>query len=135
MRHSKIDLTMNIYTDPKLLDVVGAVDSLPALPLGNGGQAAANVLSATETDDLAHSPLTPPLALTIGETRTLQSILDKVASESKKSRSADAVVVTACPVKQENPLTTAVNGLLEVGDIGLEPTTPSLSSWCSNQLS
>ena len=22
-----------------------------------------------------------------------------------------------------------------VGDVGLEPTTPSLSSWCSNQLS
>ena len=30
MRHSKIDLTMNIYTDPALLDVAGAVNSLPA---------------------------------------------------------------------------------------------------------
>lgn len=29
MRHSKIDLTMNIYTDPALLDVAGAVNSLP----------------------------------------------------------------------------------------------------------
>ena len=34
MRHSTIDLTMNVYTDPKLLDVAGAVESLPALPLG-----------------------------------------------------------------------------------------------------
>jgi len=33
MRHSNIDLTMNLYTDPKLLDVHGAVESLPALPL------------------------------------------------------------------------------------------------------
>jgi len=24
MRHSNIDLTMNVYTDPKLLDVQGA---------------------------------------------------------------------------------------------------------------
>ena len=33
MRHSSIDLTMNIYTDPKLLDIAGAMDSLPLLPL------------------------------------------------------------------------------------------------------
>ena len=33
MRHSTIDLTMNVYTDPKLLDVHGALDSLAALPL------------------------------------------------------------------------------------------------------
>ncbi len=30
MRHSSIELTMNIYTDPALLDVGAAVDSLPA---------------------------------------------------------------------------------------------------------
>ncbi|MCD4823934.1 MAG: site-specific integrase, partial [Phycisphaerae bacterium] len=30
MRHSKIELTMNVYTDPALLDIAGAVDSLPA---------------------------------------------------------------------------------------------------------
>ena len=29
MRHSRIDLTMNYYTDPVLLDVAGAVSSLP----------------------------------------------------------------------------------------------------------
>src|SRR5690606_5127922 len=33
MRHSDVNLTMNVYTDPKLLDVAGALDSLPALPL------------------------------------------------------------------------------------------------------
>jgi len=33
MRHSSIDLTMNVYTDPRVLDVAGALDSLPALPL------------------------------------------------------------------------------------------------------
>jgi len=30
MRHSSLDLTMNIYTDPVLLDVGAAVDALPA---------------------------------------------------------------------------------------------------------
>ena len=30
MRHSRIELTMNYYTDPTLLDVAGAVNALPA---------------------------------------------------------------------------------------------------------
>ena len=34
MRHSTIDLTMNTYTDPKLSDVAGAMESLPSLPIG-----------------------------------------------------------------------------------------------------
>ena len=29
MRHSSIDLTMNVYTDPTLLDVAGAMEALP----------------------------------------------------------------------------------------------------------
>jgi integrase len=33
MRHSKIELTMKVYTDPKLLDVRGALSVLPSLPL------------------------------------------------------------------------------------------------------
>ncbi len=33
MRHGKIDLTMNLYTDPRLLDVRGALEALPSLPL------------------------------------------------------------------------------------------------------
>ena len=33
MRHSEIDLTMEVYTDPKLLDVAGAIESLPVLPI------------------------------------------------------------------------------------------------------
>jgi hypothetical protein len=30
MRHSNPELTANIYTDPKLLDVAGAIEALPA---------------------------------------------------------------------------------------------------------
>jgi integrase len=35
MRHSKPELTANIYTDPKLLDVAGAINALPALTVRN----------------------------------------------------------------------------------------------------
>ena len=33
MRHSDIKLTMNTYTDPKLLDLAGAIESLPNLKI------------------------------------------------------------------------------------------------------
>lgn len=48
MRHSKPELTANIYTDPKLLDVVGAVDTLPALALPP--EAARTGIPATESE-------------------------------------------------------------------------------------
>ena len=35
MRHSDIRLTMATYTDPKLLDIAGAVESLPGMTLSN----------------------------------------------------------------------------------------------------
>ncbi len=31
MRHSKPELTANVYTDPQLLDVAGAIEALPVL--------------------------------------------------------------------------------------------------------
>gem|GEM_PF-6092811 len=31
MRHSRIDLTMNVYTDPIALDIVSGVESLPTI--------------------------------------------------------------------------------------------------------
>jgi len=35
MRHSSLELTMNVYTDPRLLDVQGAVESLPEFTVTN----------------------------------------------------------------------------------------------------
>jgi integrase len=63
MRHSKIDLTMNVYTDPALLDVRGALDALPALPLA-GDQAEGEALRATGTDDEAARKFAPGFAPT-----------------------------------------------------------------------
>jgi len=41
MRHSTIDLTMSVYTDPRLLDVEGALAVLPELPLADATGVAA----------------------------------------------------------------------------------------------
>jgi hypothetical protein len=49
MRHSKLDLTMSVYTDPKLLDVRGALDTLPTLAL-DGGHTERESIQATGTE-------------------------------------------------------------------------------------
>ncbi len=77
MRHSKIDLTMNVYTDPKLLDVQGALDSLPSLNLDNSPAIEQNRMRATGTDhqdsmpDKRHSAsaVAPTVAPKVGEQR------------------------------------------------------------------
>jgi hypothetical protein len=45
MRHSSLDLTMNIYTDPMLLNVGAAVDALPAFSVSNGSERASEQLT------------------------------------------------------------------------------------------
>jgi len=61
MRHGTIDLTMNVYTDPKLLDVQGALDSLPSLAWKSSPPTERAIMRATRTDgrddsaDLKHA--------------------------------------------------------------------------------
>jgi len=123
MRHSTIDLTMNCYTDPKLLDVAGAMDALPALPLSAGPQREAIVVSATGTDDLTASPLVPTLVPTSGKPCILGSILDKATRTKGEAAEAGAVAVSAYLVKRKDPLTRAVNGSSLVEPTGIEPAT------------
>lgn len=51
LRHSTLELTMQVYTDPRLLDVAGALDALPQLPLAAvadaSGAAAGGALAAS----------------------------------------------------------------------------------------
>jgi len=58
MRHSSLDLTMNTYTDPRLLDVAGALDALPALPLTGGPHR--ERVRATGTDPASLVPTLVP---------------------------------------------------------------------------
>jgi len=51
MRHSSIDLTMNVYTDPRLLDIHGALDSLPPLSLDGSTDNTHAEAMATGTDN------------------------------------------------------------------------------------
>ncbi len=124
MRHSSIDLTMNVYTDPKLLDVAGAMEALPALPLVDekAGTLAAgysltadNILAATGTDDVGRRagarplPLVPTLVPTTGKTCTLAAILDKITTNGGDGKKANTLAASAYPVNRKDPLTTLVN--------------------------
>jgi integrase len=62
MRHSSIDLTMAVYTDPKLLDVYGAMDALPSLPLNDEPTPERMSKQATGTDDSRPFPVAPTVA-------------------------------------------------------------------------
>src|SRR5215469_7725989 len=48
---------------------------------------------------------------------------------------AEAIAASATGDKRKHPPTILVGGCQVVGATGLEPVTPSVSSWCSSQLS
>jgi integrase len=81
MRHSDIRLTMETYNDPKLLDIAGAVESLPKFSTVRPNEA-----RATGTDNMSTSgkcpPLFPPGA---GNLRKLESFPVTLAIERTQS--------------------------------------------------
>jgi integrase len=122
MRHSTINLTMNTYTDPKLLDVHGALDALPALSLKADPISPCERAMATGTDDLRRFPLAP----TSVQTGQKPSFGDR--SERMTPARPDPLPVGAMSFadKRNGPLTTCVNGPCEVERKGVEPSTSAL---------
>ena len=123
MRHSKIDLTMNTYTDPRLLDVAGAVESLPALPLTGGTVADRIAVKAIGTEDSRASEFAPKFAPTLGKRCKPGSIPGKMAEKPDNRTDDRELAVSAFPDNDKGPLTTAVNGPCLVGATGFEPAT------------
>jgi Phage integrase family len=126
MRHSSIDLTMTTYTDPKLLDVHGALDSLPALRLNAARQAELQLISAIGTDDSTGSQFAPKFAPTPDKSSKSWSFPDKTADGEPSRSERFAIVASGDAVKRNNPLTIAVSGLHPVERKGVEPSTSAL---------
>ncbi len=94
MRHSKIDLTMNVYTDPKLLDVYGALNSLPSLNLDLPPSTERQTMRATGTDDHDATPdIRHPVSL----------VAPVVAPNSGKRGQSVSLVVHASDDADERP--------------------------------
>jgi len=126
MRHSSIDLTMNVYTDPRLLDVHGALDALPALPLDDHRQ---QRLQATGTHDIqpsGYKPLVPTLVPVPDKSGDLGTIAVKTAGDPIPDGRQEADAASCSGVKRKEPLTLAVNGRQKERATGLEPATSSL---------
>jgi hypothetical protein len=134
MRHSTIDLTMNTYTDPKLLDMAGALDALPAMPLGGAGddrqeQRATGTfgkMSSIREEKISLHQLAPTLAPKTGQPSKSVSFADNMAAERREHGGPATIAVNPWNVNENNPLTTAVSGLLEVERKGVEPSTFAL---------
>jgi len=109
MRHSSIDLTMNVYTDPRLLDVAGAIETLPRLPLDGGDRSREQ---ATGTVG-AQSPLAPVLAPKPGNPGKSRSIAGKGSTIVPTTADEPALDVSGCPVKRKAPPSAADNGATE----------------------
>ena len=62
MRHRDPKLTASVYTDPELLDVAGALEALPSLPLDATPEAEPQVMTGTDAADVAPGALAPNLA-------------------------------------------------------------------------
>jgi integrase len=130
MRHSKIDLTMTVYTDPRLLDVRGALGALPDLPLGQAREAG----RATGTaGDFRHAArlVAPTVAPTPDDPVQPRAFPVNPTDDGRQKTEGAALAASACPDKRKHPPTTPVSGCQRVGATGLEPVTPSVSS-CSD---
>ncbi len=84
MRHSDPSLTANVYTDPRLLDIAGAVEALPSLPL-DGERVERQ--KATGTAD--ERPLAPTLAPNLVQASPARPIAGKrMVREGQRPRKA-----------------------------------------------
>jgi len=134
MRHSRIELTMGVYTDPMLLDIRGALDALPALPLTGSSGSGREAARATDSDDHLARMVAPTVAPTLDNSSTELSFAVKTVGDRNAREEVLALDVTSGTVKTKQPLTIPVSGCSEVGATGLEPVTPSVSK-CVDTLS
>ncbi|MCX7424647.1 MAG: site-specific integrase [Planctomycetia bacterium] len=128
MRHSDVNLTMGAYTDPRLLDVAGALDALPALPLDGVAERERIAVSATGTNDSTPRQFAPKFAPTPGKPCKLLSSVVKMTADERATKEAGPTAVSACAVNKKKPLTTGVNGSQKERETGFEPATSSLGS-------
>jgi hypothetical protein len=120
MRHSDIKLTMNIYTDPRLLDVAGAVDALPMLRLSTE-PTLPNPRRHQATGTAGRKSLvTPSVTPTVVRTGPKESISDQSGAEQQQLANEQNPAKSQC-----------FTGFLPEPARGVEPLTPALRMRCS----
>jgi len=132
MRHSSIDLTMNVYTDPALLDVAGAIEMLPNLEIdrneappeatepaticierGTANRGAEGDASDRNGNREFAPGFAPKFAPTTGHPGQKGSFPVKTAASDAAPRECLARAVRSCYDNSNDPLTTADNAQCE----------------------
>jgi hypothetical protein len=133
LRHAKSETTLRHYVSVEDVTVAKAIDARPWLtrPAPQESTAAA----ATGTDGMQQhqrQQSAPPEAVR-GGSEGCGSARDDRSDDALSVDGAERVFGSDSAVPRGS-LRLAAGGEV-VGDEGLEPSTPSLSSWCSSQLS
>ena len=140
MRHSSIDLTMNVYTDPALLDVAGAIEMLPNLAIDRNEAAAEATEPATirleeeaanrgakedasgRNGSRRFAPgFAPKFAPTTGHPGQKGAFPVKTAASDAAPSECLARAVKSCYDNSNDPLTTADNAHCEPARKGSIP--------------
>jgi hypothetical protein len=112
MRHSDIRLTMKTYTDPRLLDVAGAVDALPDLSLESITATASLRRTGTDEAFLVAPSVAPMVAPNTVQTGQKGAFWDNIKTAATSDR------------ETKKPLESQGNqGFSPIGPAGFEPTT------------
>lgn len=135
LRHGDVRLTMETYTDPKLLDVRGALNALPALPLDGSTDPRSEFLQATGTDSPSAAPSPKKLASLLAPASDIS--VQTEAFSGKEPAVDDSA--TNAPRNAETPEKAVIFGDFEGSNqtrpTGLEPATTGSTVRYSNQLS
>ena len=108
MRHSDPSLTANVYTDPRLLDVSGAVESLPALPLDDAPDTEhqrKTAVAGCEPGSVALS-----VALNGGNLGLCKANTGKRSESRATARVQGGVTISAELTNRNDPLANVANG-------------------------
>src|SRR5262249_19292173 len=101
-------LTMGVYTDPKLLDVRGALEALPVLSL-QGDQAGVETVRATGTEDKSARKFAPGFVPNPCNLVQTETTADKSTGEKGLSEQAPTIAVTSSGGKRKGRLSSADN--------------------------
>jgi len=126
LRHSTLDLTMNTYTDPRLLDVAGAIDALPSLPLEGKPQADRQRMTGTYAADSLIRKTVPESVPTTFNSCISGATADKTASMATWAAGRDEHAENPCNINAKRSLSFSDNGRLGKRATGLGPATTSL---------
>jgi len=128
MRHSDPSLTANVYTDPRLLDVSGALDALPSLPLEPGRQSTPERARAVATGTHGRSSVALPVAQTSDKPGQTVAIAGHHGNEARDTIQLGSVALSGKPDKGSGAVTIGDNRRRKVETTGIEPATSWLQT-------